>query len=381
MGNRTRFDAKTWLRPFICLTILLSFFVPPSQAADTPTVKIGFVGSLTGRHADLGIEGRNGVTLAVEEINRAGGLRGRLIELITKDDKNNPGVAVSVDTELISEGVVAIIGHMTSAMSDAAIPLVNKHGMIMISPTTSSNKFTGIDDYFFRVMVPSRSLAEELARYSFRALKLRRIVTLYDLSNRAYTEEYSDNFRNAFEDLGGRLVKAATFTTGPNLDFRTIARDILSTKPDGLLLSTGALDAAMIIQHVRREGSRIPIVSSGWAQTTDFLHHGGPAVEGVVFVEVFDNNSKDKRYTEFRERFVKRFGRTPNFAAACGYEAVQVIFDALSKNSDPRKLKETILSHGTFRGLQGDFTIDRFGDAKRKTVIISVKAGQFVAIK
>ncbi|MBW1797231.1 MAG: ABC transporter substrate-binding protein, partial [Deltaproteobacteria bacterium] len=89
-------------------------------------VKVGFVGGLTGRLSYLGTAGRNGVILAVEEINEAGGINGRPVELITRDDGHDPKVAVKVDRELIGEGVVAIIGHMTSSMSMAALPLINK---------------------------------------------------------------------------------------------------------------------------------------------------------------------------------------------------------------------------------------------------------------
>ena len=108
-------------------------------------IKVGFVGGLTGRLSDLGIAGRNGVIMAIEEINKAGGINKRPIELITKDDKQDPEVAVNVDKELIDEGVVAIIGHMTSAMSIAALPLINKKQILMISPTTSTNKLFGIE--------------------------------------------------------------------------------------------------------------------------------------------------------------------------------------------------------------------------------------------
>ncbi|MEW5815083.1 MAG: ABC transporter substrate-binding protein [Spirochaetota bacterium] len=115
-------------------------------------IKIGFAGGLTGIHSDLGIAGRNGALLAVEEITSAGGIKGRPVVLITKDDQQDPVAALKVDKELIDEGVVAIIGHMTSVMTMSVIPFINKSEILMISPTTSTNELTNIDDYFFRTL-------------------------------------------------------------------------------------------------------------------------------------------------------------------------------------------------------------------------------------
>ncbi len=96
-------------------------------------IKVGFVGGLTGRLSDLGTAGRNGVILAVEEINSRGGINGRPVELITKDDKQDPELSLRVDRELVDEGVAAIIGHMTSVMSMAVLPFINEEKILMIS--------------------------------------------------------------------------------------------------------------------------------------------------------------------------------------------------------------------------------------------------------
>ena len=166
-------------------------------------IKIGFAGCLTGRLSDLGTAGRNGVMLAVEQINETGGINGRPVELIVKDDKQDPDVAIQVDKELIEEGVVAIIGHMTSAMSVAVVPLMNKEKMLIISPTTSTNELTGIDDYFFRIMPPNKAETDHLAHYTLNVMGLRKMVCVYDLSNLAFTEGWYRNFKSEFENRGG----------------------------------------------------------------------------------------------------------------------------------------------------------------------------------
>lgn len=140
----------------ICICIIIFSYFTFLGCSKKKPVKIGFAGTLTGRLSDLGTAGRNGVMLAVEDINKSGGINGHPVELLIRDDKHDPLVSREVSQDLVNEGVVAIIGHMTSVASVASVPVVNKENVVMISPTTSANDLTGIDDYFFRVYSPSR---------------------------------------------------------------------------------------------------------------------------------------------------------------------------------------------------------------------------------
>lgn len=190
---------------FMMLTIMI-LMTALGGCENKKPIKVGFVGCLTGRLSDLGTAGRNGAILAVEQINEAGGINGRPVELIVKDDKQDPEVAVQVDQELIEEGVAAIIGHMTSAMSMVAVPLMNKEKMLMISPTTSTNKLTGIDDYFLRITPPSKIQTDHLAGHAFNVMELRKMAGVYDLSNRAFAEGAYNNFKSEFENIVERAV-------------------------------------------------------------------------------------------------------------------------------------------------------------------------------
>lgn len=348
------------------------------DAADKVPYKIGFVGGLTGRSSDIGIQGRNGAMIAVEEINEKGGINGRALELISKDDRQDPETALSVDRQLIEEGVIAIVGHMTSVMAEAVLPLINERRMLMISPTVSTDKLTGIDDYFLRVVNPNVSISVFEAAYAFDKANLRRVAAVCDLSNRVYTEGYVAAFKGEFERLGGKIVSVSSFTTGQNVSFRSIAEEMLREKPDGLLIAAGATDTAMISQHIRMAGTGIPIFMCGWAQTPDLLRHGGPAVEGVIGAMYIDFFNTDKAFLDFKDRFKNRFGGDgPTFAAIFSYEAVMVLKEALLQNPDPRQLKETILKQKTFRGLQGTFEMDAYGDTRRTANIINVSGNQF----
>lgn len=340
-------------------------------------IKLGFSGCLTGRLSDLGTSGRNGVLLAVEQVNAAGGINGRPVKLIVKDDRQEKSQAIRVDQELIDQDVAAIIGHMTSAMSVAAVPVVNREKILMISPTTSTNELSGRDDYFFRVMPPNRAETDHLAQCVYRQMGARTITAACSLINEAYTEGFLNDFSREFDRLGGEMISVEMFESGEATDFSTLAQSLLGPNPDAVLLVAGSLDAAMICQHIRMRHSEIPILSCGWAMTDDFIQHGGPAVEGVVFSQLFDRKSRDKAYVAFKKAFEARFGNPPDFAAGHAYEAARAILRALSENTDPDTLKSTLLAQGSFEGLQGTVTMDRYGDPKRKRHLIWVKGGRF----
>ena len=234
--------------------------------------------------------------------------------------------------------------------------------------------------YRARVIPPNKSETDHLASHAHKVMGLKKMAAIYDLSNRAYTEGYFNNFRDVFEGLGGKINYVEAFISGKDVDFAKSADSLLNTDPDGVLIVTGGPDAAMITQRIRMKGVRDPIFSCGWAMTADLIHDGGPAVEGVVFSQLFDRKSRQKTYLEFRKRFEERFGEAPNFAAAHGYEAALALFKALSKNANPQELKATILAQNIFSGVQGDFMVDQYGDPQRERSLITVENGQFEAV-
>ncbi len=344
-------------------------------------IKIGFAGTLTGRLSDLGMSSLHAVTLAVDEVNDKGGVNGRPVELIVKDDQQDLDVAVKVDKELIDEGVAAIIGHITSALTAAAVPLMNKEKKLMISPSASTNKLTGLDDYLLRITAPSRVHGEHLVGYLYREMGLRNVSVVYDLSNRAFAEGLFRIFKSEFERMGGAVVHTETFSSGREVAYLNMARNILHSAPGGLLIITGALDAAMICQQLKKLGSTLPIVSSGWAGTSDLLQKGGRAVEGIIISQPVDINCERKEYLEFKKKLNERFGIYPDFAAIYSYEAARMLFHALAETDDAAELRDVILKKGVFDGLQKTIRMDKYGDTRGRRFIVTVKDGRFKTLR
>lgn len=373
-------SSNLWRLPyfitFFCFTSLLLTL----GCKNSEPIKIGFSSGLTGRMADLGIYGRNGTMLAVEEANQQGGINGRPVELLIRDDKHDPEIANQVDQQLIDEGVVAIIGHMTSSMSVAVQPLINKNSILLFSPTTATNKLTGLDDNFIRVMPPNKTTISSLANYVMDERKVRRTVVVYDDQNRAFSKEWADLFE---EHAAAKNLFAASipFAPGPGLSFEKLHQQIISHTPDGVLIVAAALDAAMICQQIRKAKGDLPLFTTMWSMSDDFLQHGGTSTEGVTFINWFDPDHPSAASIDFRKRYTDRFGRKPTFASHFAYETAAILLNALHNSDTTGQLKNTILQKGSFDGTQGKIHIDRYGDAERPLFLMTVSNGKFKRIE
>jgi len=356
-----------------------SLFLP--ACTDREPIKVGFVGGLTGRHSDLGVSGRNGARIAVDEINAKGGVRGRNIQLIIKDDRQDPDTARKAVQELIGENAVAIIGHMTSSMSKETLPIANKEGIVMISPSSSSSFFEGKDDNFIMLYPSTRIGATLMSRFISENFGLKRMAVIYDLSNKAYTVSWYDDFRSFFEKDKGKIVFSRTFTSGKIDSFFPVVRDLIRSRAEGVLIIANALDTALICQQIRKIDKKIFIFTSEWAFTADVLRQGGGAMEGVIFIDKVDLESRYPRYTEFVRVYKDRYEKLPDFAAIKAYDAVTVLVQAFRTTTDRKGIKGAILNRHIFEGLQGNFAIDQYGDAEIDHFIVIVDNNRFLVLE
>lgn len=344
-------------------------------------IQIGFVGGLSGRVADLGIAGRNGAQLAVELRNQAGGVIGRPVELIIRDDEQKPEVAERVTRELIAQGVVAIVGPMTSAMAMRMTPIANDAKVIMMSPTVTTNDLSGQDDYFFRTTSATRAIAAKSALYQRNAQHLQRVAAVYDLGNKAYTESWLGDFRDAFTQNGGEMIKVLSFESGSGAAFLPIARDLLADPVDGVVIIANSVDTALLCQQIRKLDSRMPIVVAEWGATERLVELGGKTVEGVTAAQLFDRNSAAPSYQAFHQSYRDRFRQEPGFGGVTAFDAANVVLDALAKQPLGQNLKQTVLAMRRFTGIQNPVVFDDFGDAKRETFITKISGGQFIVVE
>jgi branched-chain amino acid transport system substrate-binding protein len=350
--------------------------------ADEEPIRIGFVAGISGRVADLGISGRDAAQLVIEQCNQAGGIAGRKVQLVIKNDQQRPEVARQAVEALIEENVVAIIGPMTSDMGIATTPLANAAEILMVGPTITTELLSAKDDYFFRVSSTTRDYASRSAGYQISSRTMRSIAAAYDLRNRSFCENWLANFKKIFMAGGGQVLVTIGFETGADRTFLEIARELLEAEPDGILIIANSVDAALLCQQIRKLDAGIAITLADWGATERLLELGGKAVEGVTVVQTFDRDSQAPRYQAFRKAFMERYHREPGFPGVYTHDAVQVILTALRLQKKGQTLKETILANRQFEGLQGEFSFDDFGDVKRPHASISIiRNRQFVVVE
>lgn len=364
------------------LILLLFIFIVTGLSCGEEPILIGFSGSLTGIYSDLGVQGRNGATLAIEEINSKGGIAGRKIKLIPKDDAGLPERAKKVDQELIEKGVVAIIGHMTSSQTMAALPVAEKAGTVMISPTTSTPKLSGKKDMFFRVQASLDQQAKALALYARKDHGLSRISLVWDADNQAYSEPYKNNFIQAFEQGQGEISAQCQFSSNLISDRGSIIDCLDQDNPQGILIIASARDTANLVQSIKEHHLSSKLFASGWAATNSLLIQGGRKVEGLYLGRSKQRIKQGRVYQEFANKYKQRFGKKPSFAAVQSYTTIQLLAKALEKTGGSRKgLPQALIEVKGFSSLCQKCQLNEFGDLILPVSILKVSKGSFIQVK
>jgi len=354
----------------LCLVLL-------QGCGDSKPLKIGFIGGTSGRVADLGVAGRNGVILAVEEWNTAGGIKGQRIELILKDDKQEAELSKKAAEELVSVGVSAILGPMTSSMAMEVVPVSNESEILTMGTTVTTNKLTGKDDYFFRTLSPTLDHASETAKYLYEYKQTKKVAVVYDLKNKAYTESWLKDFSDSLKKMGGTITISTPFNSSDNVKFEDIARDIIATTPDAIVLIVNSVDAALLAKQIRVINPDIQLAASAWAGTERLIELGGRYVERMAVPQYFDRYNQDAKYLAFYSAYFEQFGHPPGFPGVVSYNATNVVLSALSDKKNGESLKQAILRIRQFPGIQETIVFDEFGDSKSKTYLTEVIDGQF----
>lgn len=364
------------LRPWLG-TLLLGLLLGCSP--DTP-IRIGFIGGLSDRASDVGEAGRNGMLLAVEQRNQAGGIHGRRIDTVVQDDGQNPATAQAAIQALVAAKVDAVVGPFTSAMAAVVVPVLDQARLITISPTVTSGDFVGLDDYFIRINRTARDNAVDYARL-LHLRGQRRVAVAYDARNRSYSDSWRNEFRAAFTWLGGELVAEVAFTSQAETGFGDIVQTMLAAQPDGLLFIASAIDVGRLAQQAEKRVPRMPISASEWAASETLLELGGHAVENLLIAQTYNRDDSSARYQRFHAAYLARFARAPGFSSIAAYDATTVLLQALEQQQRGETIKQAILQHGPYEGLQQSIQFDRFGDTARKVYFTEVRNGRFVLLK
>lgn len=343
------------------------------------SIKVGEFASLTGKEAAFGQASHKGTLLAIEEINAAGGVLGRKVQLITEDNQSKAGESATVVKKLISrEKVVAILGEVSSNRALEAAPIAQQARIPMISPSATSPKVTENRNYVFRVCFTDTFQGAALAKFATDRLKAKRVAILTSVSS-PYSVGLTQYFREPFVATGGQIVAEQKHSEGDK-DFKAQLTRIKSAKPDAIFASGYYTEAALICKQARELGITVPVFGGDGWEAPELIQIGGKAVEGTYYSTHFAPVIPKPEVQRFVQNYQKRWGgETPDAMAALGYDSAYVLVDAIKRagSTESAKLREAIAATKEYPGVTGSTTIDADRNARKPLVMLTVKDGKF----
>lgn len=360
------------------LTFLLAFTATTAVLSAADTIKFGEFASLTGKEATFGQMSHNGTRLAVEELNAAGGLLGKKIELICEDNQSKAGDSATVVRKLISrDKVVAVLGEVASSRSLEAAPICQQNKIPMISPSSTNPKVTETGDYIFRVCFIDPFQGTVMANFATKTLKLKNVAVLTDLKS-DYSVGLAKFFKERFTANGGKIAADRTFSGGDK-DFRAQLTALRAAKPDGIFLPGYYTEAGLIARQAQQLGITVPIFGGDGWESSKLVEIGGKAMEGKYFSTHFSPEEKSDAVDNFVKKFKAKFNEAPDAMAALGYDSALLLADAIRRagSTDGAKVRDALAATKGFSGVTGKTTLDAQRNASKPAVIITVKGGQF----
>ncbi|HYE63414.1 MAG TPA: ABC transporter substrate-binding protein [Phycisphaerales bacterium] len=343
-------------------------------------VLIGHFGSLTGSEATFGQSTDNGIKLAIEEVNAAGGVdiggTKRKVRLVSEDTEGKPEKAGPVVTKLITKDeVVAVLGEVASSVSLAGAPICQQYGVPMITPSSTNPDVTKKGDMIFRVCFidPFQGLA--CAKFARNDLKANKVAVLFDQAS-AYSVGLKDEFAKAFKAAGGEVVSEQAYTKGAS-DFNAQLARIRESSPDVIFVPGYYTDVANVAIQARKLGMTMPLLGGDGWDSENLAKNAGQAIEGSFYSNHYAPDQPTPEIQEFVTKYKSKFGGTPDGLAALGYDAARLLFQAMDQadSVDGSKLRDAIASTKGFKGVTGVISINAERDAVKPAVIVEMKGG------
>ncbi len=362
-GNPVRF--------LLILSVLFCSLMLQSCDRQEQPVKIGLSINLSGTGGAAGEHVRNGVLLAVNDINIAGGINGRPLEIIVHDDHGTAEGAINADKKLIDAGVPVIVGHNMSSTTLAAYPSVTSRGVLLITGCTATSRLTGKDDLFFRTCVDCNLYGKKTAEL-LQTKGAGSVAFLMDMSNPGFVTDYAD----ATERYYRGETKRVKFKAGQKEDWDTIVEEL--DDPDAVILLTEATMTGVALQKLMNIGYRGMRIATLWAQTPELLKYAAEAGEGISVITYMNPEINTPGYKIFREKLEKNFQQPANARSTSGYELMMILADALKRaDSLNGPAIARALRARTYNGIMGNVAFDRYGDVVRPVYEVTILDNRF----
>jgi branched-chain amino acid transport system substrate-binding protein len=346
-----------------------------SGSTDSGAILIGHYASMTGSEATFGVSTDQGLRLAVNERNAAGGVKGRKVEVKTYDNQGKAQESVTAVTRLIQQDkVVAVIGEVASSRSLAGGPVCQRAGVPMITPSSTNPDVTAIGDMISRVCFIDPFQGFVGAKFAHENLKFTKAATLFNRAQ-AYSSGLNQNFIESFKKMGGQIVSEQAYSDGDN-DFSAQLTAIREAKPDFIYVPGYYTEVVNIARQARRLGVNVPLIGGdGW--DSEELKNAGDALNGCYFSNHYSHEDQRPEVQDFVKKYQSAYGKVPDDLAALGYDAGRLLFDAMDRASSlsGKDLAAAIAATKNFPGVTGTITIDAQRNASKDAVMLEIHNG------
>jgi branched-chain amino acid transport system substrate-binding protein len=337
------------------------------------TIRVGVYGDLTGQTSSFGQSTKNGIELAVEEINNAGGVNGKKIELIVEDDQGRPEQAKTVVSKLINQDKVhAVLGEVASTNSLAAAPVAQEAKIPMITPSSTNPKVTEVGDYISRVCFIDPFQGSVMAKFAANTLKAKTAAILGDV-NSDYSKGLTQFFEEEFTKQGGKVIAKEAYTqTDP--DFKGQLTKIRNLNPDVIYVPGYYGQVGIIAKQARELDMNMPLLGGDGWDSPELWKLGGSALKNAYISNHYSAENPAPEIQNFVKAYKAKFNVVPDSLAALAYDAAKVLADALKRagGTDPAKLRDAINSTKDFKGVTGSISLDAKRNAVKPAVVLEL---------
>ncbi len=361
--------------------LALAAFVTGCAKKDAGVIKIGVAGAHSGDLASYGLPTVNAANLVIDEVNAKGGINGRKVELVIVDDQCKPELATNAASKLVSDGVVAVIGHICSGATKSALGIYKDSNVVCISPSATNPPLTQSGEYpnFFRTIAPDDAQAKLAVTFIKDTLKLNSLAVLHDKGD--YGKGFADLVKQFAEEAGLKVVLFEGVNPGAP-DYSAVVNKIGNAAPDGVVWGGYHPEASKLVQQMRDKGINIPFISDDGVKDNTFIEVAGKYAEGVYATGPMDTSSLPIAVKAI-EGHKAKYGEEPGAFFKEAYAATLAIVNALEKS------KSTDYEAIT-KALRGEFVDTSLGkisfDAKGDVIgfgfsVFQVQNGKYVELK
>jgi branched-chain amino acid transport system substrate-binding protein len=368
------------LSSIIVAGLLNTFACGPGGGGDK--VKVGVFMSMTGDTANFGISSTNGIKMAADEANAAGGINGKQIELDVQDDRSDPSEAATIVTKFVTQdGVNAILGEVASSRSIAAAPIAQNAKIPMLTPSSTNPEVTKKGDYIFRSCFIDPVQGAAIAQFAARTLKAKRAAIMVDRKN-DYSTGLETVIKATFTRMGGEMVQTQSYQAGDQ-DFNAQITSIKGANPDVIFVPGYYGDVALFAKQARDKGVTVPLVGGDGWDAKQLYEIGGKALNGCYFTNHYSPYDTDPAVVKFVTDYKARYGSIPDALAATAYDAAKIMFDAIKRASslDGKAIRDSLAATKDFPGVTGRVTFNSDRDAVKPIVMIEIKDGGTYAVR